>query len=255
MSFYADGICRQPELPAEITATIAELRRRVDSGELETLDVEGLAEFERELNGTRSPFPLPFDHPHNAARNHVAEALRAEKLRRQVEQSQRIVAEQSRYNAAQSFVHFAMQHGIGIAAIVDEFGLDVYGKPLAKPAKVSAKAAADMTDGELMDALNEARAIVLDQRRERCAAQADAISELARVAFPISKRINEMAEAYDARHDAAARNAEVLEKELARRDEERASAEAERAKLDADLPKVVAELQRQIDELRARNEQ
>lgn len=255
MSFYANGIYRQPELPADLTASIESLRRRVDSGELETLDAEGLAEFERELNGTRPPFPLPFEHPHNAARHHVAEALRAEQTRRQVEQSQRIAAEQLRYNEAQSLVHFAMRHGIGIAAIVDEDGIGIYGEPPAKPTKVTAKAAADMTDSELMDALNEARAIVCDNRREQLAAQSEAVSELARVALPISKRINEMAEAYDARHDAAARNAEILEGELSRRTAERERAEAERAKLEASLPNVVAELQRQIDELRAKNEQ
>ncbi len=254
MSFVNQGISHNA-VPADMVSAAITLRERVDRGELERMDATELAEFERELDSARQPLPLPFDHPHAQAIAYCYDALRTERSRRDAEQTQRTMEAQYRMERARKLIFFATKDGEAIAHIVDEDGMGAFGAPQKQPTKVSAKAAASMTDDELNAALREARAVVLDQKRINLPKQAESLHELARVSAAVADHLSKLAKEHEACHGIATRNAATIEKELASRADERAKQEAARAELEANLPAVVAELQRQIDELRAKGQQ
>ena len=249
MSLDNGGIINR-EVSADKVAALTALRQRVERGELEGMGAAGLEQFERELDNARGTSPLPFDHPHVQAIAYCWDALKAERNRRNLEQAQRMAAAQRRFNDVRGFIDYAARTAAQLASILDAHGVTTFAASPTQPAKVSAKAAASMTDDELKAALSEARAVVLDQRREQLPKQAESMHELARVSAAVADHLDKLAKEHEACHGIATRNAATIEKELASRADERAKQEAARAELEANLPEVVAELQRQIDELR-----
>ena len=173
-------------------------------------------------------------------------------MNKEAEQMMNIIETQHLMERARKLVLFAKNDGEAIAGIVDKCGVTIYGGSPQKPVKVSAKAAASMPDDELKTALREARAVVSDQQHVQLSTQAKSMHELARVSAAVAAHIDKLAKEHEACFDVASLNAEIIEKELTSRADERARQEAARAELDANLPEVVAELQRQIDELRAK---
>jgi len=249
MNLVNGGIVNR-ELPADKVAALTALRQRVERGELEGMDAAGLEQFERELDNARAPFPLPFDHPHAQGIAYCWDALKSERNRRHTQEMMRSLETQRRFDTVRGFIDYAARTAAQLASILDAHGVTTFAASPTPPAKVSAKAAASMTDDELKAALSEARAVVLDQHRVQLPTQAESMHELARVSVAVADHLDKLAKEHEACHGIATRNAATIEKELASRADERARQEAARAELEANLPEVVAELQRQIDELR-----
>lgn len=213
---------------------------------LETMSSAEIAELEADINNA-CVHGLSFDHPHNQAISNASEALRQERIRRDIEMQERQREQQRRtanIHEAASLVSKARDCCL-YAAQVERTAS--YTQPPIEPPDVGA-----MNDGELSRTLDGYRAELMQigSTPETKSEQSSLIALLKTPeAKAISRELKADADAHAKRRESLQAAAQAVRGEIERRAAEKAASEAEREEIADNLPSIVADLQARIAEL------
>ena len=205
-----------------------------------------IAELEEDINNA-CVHGLSFDHPHNQAISNAAEALRQERIRRDIEMQERQREQQRRtanIHEAASLVSKARDCCL-YAAQVERTAS--YTQPPIEPPDVAA-----MDDGELSRTLDSYRAELM-QIGNTPETESEQSSLIALLKTPeakaVSRELKADADAHAKRRESLQAAAQAVRDEIERRESEQAAAESEREEIAENLPSIVADLQARITEL------
>lgn len=205
-----------------------------------------IAELEADIDSARVS-GLSFDHPHNQAIANVAEALRNERIRRDIEMQER-QREQQRRTAN---IHEAANL-VSMARDCCQYAAQVERTASYTQPPIESPDVAAMDDGELSRTLDGYRA-ELTQIGSAPETKSEQSSLIALLKTPeakaISRELKADADAHAKRRESLQAAAQAVRDEIERRESERAAAEAEREEIAENLPSIVAELQARIAEI------